>query len=180
MGLFNWLSQKPATEETSAPEVKETDFIDVEDPNGDGFTTRVIDYGTGYPIDAIYSYIEKDWEEQGRNDAAANSELSYMNTKIELIRQGLTRRFDLITLQYQDRIRQVETRKSSLNALGLLSSMDSCNAYIKTCNEHIDKINALQKAFVVEDASLMSMIESYKRGFAMGVANQTSELIQQK
>ena len=100
-----------------------------------------------------------------------------MNTKVELIRQGLNRRFDLVLLKYNDHIRQIETKKKALNQLGLVSSLESCDAVIKTCNEHIQKINELQKAFDKENASLMSMIESYKRGFAMGVANNTTLLI---
>ena len=175
MKLFNWRQKE--TSDNAALDIKESDFVDMDDPNGETTAIKTIDYGTGYPIDAIYSYIEKDWEEQGRNDASMNSELSYMNTKVELIRQGLNRRFDLVLLKYNDNIRQIETKKKTLNSLGLLSSLESCDAVINTCNEHIKKINEMQEAFNDKNASLMSMIESYKRGFAMGVANNTTQLI---
>lgn len=191
MGLFNLFGNKPKEdipaqngqevhmEETDAPErkMKESDFVDMSDPNGDNFSVRLIDCGTGYAIDAIYSYIGKDYEEQGKADAAINSDISCMEKKVELIEQGLMRLFDMVILKYDDEIRKIETKKKTLQELGLLSSIDNCDAVIATCNQHIKKIGDLKKAFAEKDPSLMFMIDSYKRGFAIGVANKTQEQI---
>ena len=178
MSIFNWgAKQEQSVPENTTPDVKEADFIDVNDPNETETQVRLIDYGTGHPIELIYTYIDEDLEEQGRSDANKNSELEYMNTKVEIIKQGLSRLFDIALLKYNDNIRLVEAKKKSLNQFGLLSGIERCNATIETYNEHIKKINELQRAFENEDASMMSMVQSYKRGFAAGVSDNTLQLI---
>ena len=66
MGLLSFLfgSKKdvPVQEEVSSkilPEIKEEDFVDNSDPNEDLYTVH---YGTKMPIDAIYAYINRDYE----------------------------------------------------------------------------------------------------------------------
>lgn len=170
------------------PEVKESDFIDLSDPNeevqpdlpekhSDENDVVVISYGTGFPIDAVYAYIEKDWEAIGRQDAMENTDANCMEGKMEIIRQGLIRRFDLIKLKYNAMIRDQQSRLDNLKTFGLLGSMTQLMAQIDTCKEHLEKIKDLEQKLKEGDPSLTSMIDSYKRGFTMGVALETKKII---
>ena len=179
MGLFSFFKSSTPQEvvTTERPDIAESDFIDVADPNEEVETKRTIDCSTGYPIDAIYAYISKDFEEEGRQDAAINSDIACRDKKVELIEQELIRLFDVITLKYNDEIRKIESHKKALMELGLLSSIDNCDAVIATCTEHVNKIESMRQSFAKKDESLMSMVNSYKRGFAIGVAEKTQEQI---
>lgn len=170
------------------PEVKESDFIDLSDPNEEPQSDSsekttaendvvVISYGTGFPIDAVYAYIEKDWEATGRKDALENSDANCMEGKMEIIRQGLMRRFDLVKLKYNAMIRDYQSRLDNLKTFGLLGSMSQLTAQIDTCIEHLEKVKEMEQKLKDGDPSLTSMVDSYKRGFTMGVALETKKII---
>lgn len=170
------------------PEVKESDFIDLSDPNEEPKSDSsekptaendvvVISYGTGFPIDAVYAYIEKDWEAIGRQDAMENTDANCMEGKMEIIRQGLMRRFDLVKLNYNAKIRDYQSRLDNLKTFGLLGSMSQLTAQIDTCKEHLEKVKEMEQKLKDGDPSLTSMVDSYKRGFTMGVALETKRII---
>ncbi|MCM1443613.1 MAG: hypothetical protein NC083_08820 [Muribaculum sp.] len=158
--------------ELTRPEIIESDFIDTKDPN-EGRTN--LNYATGFPIDKIYEYIEKDWQDEGFQDALNNPDLAFLTTKTEIIRQGLIHRFDLVSLSYTNNIRYAQEKIKTLSALGMLTTMEKFDSLIKTCNEHLEKIESLKESFKKEDPSLMCMIESYKQGFMLGVANKATQ-----
>ena len=170
------------------PEIKESDFIDLSDPNEEALLNSpeksstendvvVISYGTGFPIDAVYAYIEKDWEAVGRQDAMENTDASCMEGKMEIIRQGLIHRFDLVKLNYNAKIRDYQTRLDNLKTFGLLGSMNQLTAQIDTCKEHLEKIKEMEQKLKEGNPALTSIVDSYKRGFTMGVALETKKII---
>lgn len=71
MGLFNWFKKKEEnvtkTAEETLPEIKKEDFVDDIAPEEDNSVT--ITYGTGMPIDLIYSFLKEDYETKGYDDA---------------------------------------------------------------------------------------------------------------
>ena len=58
-----------------------------------------VDCGTNYPIDVIYSFINKDFEEKGFNDAMCNLDASYLQTGKDQIRNELISMFKQIKLK---------------------------------------------------------------------------------
>ena len=48
-----------------------------------------IKWGTGLPIDVIFHYIHKNFEEEGFQDALVNSDITYRDTKEKIIRTDL-------------------------------------------------------------------------------------------
>lgn len=171
--------------QSARPEIREEDFIDTTDPNGvllninqNGLSTiRSVDYSTGLPIDGVFWYMEKDWEEDGMRDAIGNPDINYMNMKIEIIKQGLVRRFEMTRLRYNKLIRDCEAQMESLNTFGLTATLSSITSQIDTYKEHIQKLNDLESRFQKGAAELLTMTESYKRGFANGVAQRTQQTI---
>lgn len=169
------------------PEVREEDFIDTSDPNKPPQQTEtqtipsekrtVVEYTLGMPIDGVYMYMEKDWEESGRQDAANNPDMTYMETKVEIIKQGLQRRFELTRLKYNKMIREYTSRVDTLNQFGLSGTMTELEAHIETCKEHLQKLNELEDKFHKDDPALQSMTKSYRRGFTLGVAMKAQDSI---
>ena len=45
-----------------------------------------ISWGTGMPIDIIFNFIHKNFEEEGFQDALVNSDITYRDTKEKIIR----------------------------------------------------------------------------------------------
>lgn len=164
------------------PEVKESDFIDTTDPNEENVSpqTTVINYGTDYPIDVIYIYIQKDWETEGYNDALENSDIQHMNSKVSLILNGLRQRIDLTKLNYDKKIRNLQTQRTFAQTFGLVASIDEIDTETEILKSHLEKIKEIEDELAEPKTHLKSMLESYQRGFANGVAKRISETIKQK
>lgn len=165
------------------PEIRESDFIDTNDPNSvesNETTTTTVDFGTGMPIDVIYMYIEQDWENQGFNDASSNPDLKYMNAKIDMIKNNLVHRFELVKMKYDMQKAELNTQMSTANALGLLTSIELINCRLNIIDDHVKKIDKMKQQLDEEDSTMMVMMESYKRGFSNGVAENIKRITEVK
>ena len=60
-----------------------------------------IKWGTGMPIDVIFHYIHKNYEEEGYQDAIVDQDVSYRDTRIQIIRYDLEMLFKRIKLRYK-------------------------------------------------------------------------------
>lgn len=170
--------------ESPRPIIQQEDFVDLSDPNTDTpkDTEQPIqqdapdfNYKIGFPIDSIYSYIEKDWEMQGQRDCIVNSDISNMKTKANAIEQGLLRRIELVTLEYTHRIRVCQSNITALEEIGSTMTVSTIKSRIETYIEHLNKIKEIETKFRNNDPSLRTMTESYERGFRNGIATKATE-----
>ena len=60
---------------------------------GNSNSTVLINYGTGMPIDLIYSFLKEDYETKGYDDALANPDVSYKEMNKSMIRSNLEIKF---------------------------------------------------------------------------------------
>ena len=63
-----------------------------------------ITWGTGMPIDVIFNFIHKNFEEEGFQDALVNCDITYRDTKEKIIRNDLEMLFKRIILRYKNDI----------------------------------------------------------------------------
>lgn len=174
------------------PEIRQSDFIDMTDPNdeeqpkAEATSTSVpqdkssvvsFNYGMGMPIDAVYIYMERDWEKQGKNDALANADITDMETKAEMIREGLARRLEMTQMKYDLMITELESKSDSLKQLGLIEQTYAITSRVDICKKHMVKLEEIEKRLEQNDKSVLSMVESYKRGFRMGVSERTQNML---
>ena len=68
-----------------------------------------IKWGTGLPIDVIFHYIHKNFEEEGFQDALVNSDITYRDTKEKIIRTDLE-------MLYEEHLAEIEEMQKLLNA----------------------------------------------------------------
>ena len=99
MGIFDYFKKKqisvPKEEDENTqnlPEIKKEDFVDESNPLDRG-NTVTINYGTGMPIDLIYSELKEDYEQKGYEDAICNPDMSYKEMNLSIIRHNIEIKF---------------------------------------------------------------------------------------
>lgn len=171
MGLFNFFKKGnqvnntevvglPNVEDNSKeilPEIRREDFVDDSEPNLES-NTITIKYGTGMPIDAIYAYIQDDYEQEGYSDAMCNADMAYKESKKEIIKNGLKMLFEQVRLRYESDIRDINVQIDIVDIQGLTTSSMSLKARRDTYNEHLKKINDMELSLDREDKKMMNMI----------------------
>ncbi|MBR2476304.1 MAG: hypothetical protein IKB57_07235 [Bacteroidaceae bacterium] len=174
MGLFNFWKKKnsPISEGKSVGVSNDT-----QESKNDLIT---IVWGTGMPIDVIFNFIEKDFEEIGYKDALVNSDIKYKETKETIIRNELKMLFKRVLLKYQSDIRDIDVRIKMAEESYAFSSVSMLLARKKTFEEHISEIVNMEQMLEENGPKITTMIESYRRGFLKGINIQTVEFIQQK
>jgi hypothetical protein len=145
--------------------------------NGDGSKYITITWGTGQPIDVIFSFIHKNREEEGYQDALINSDLSYMKAKEEIIRNELKMLFKRISIRYKDNILVLDVQKAKAEAAFISSSVAILQARREIYVEHLAEIEEMEKMLDADDPKMTTMIETYRRGFNKGIAAQTAAFI---
>ena len=136
-----------------------------------------ITWGTGMPIDVIFNFIHKNFEEEGYQDALVNTDINYRETKVGIIRNDLEMLFKRISLRYKNDIRELDVQMENARNAYALSSAALLQARHDTYEEHLSEIANMEKLLEAEDPMMMTMIESYRRGFMKGIAAMALKFI---
>lgn len=186
MGFFNFFGTKSANMETN-PTV-ENDVMVMDEVNFDNVDSSqnkesegnliTITWGTGMPIDVIFGFIHKDFEEQGYQDALINSDVNYKSQKEAIIRNDLKMLFKRISLRYQFDIRALDVQIKNAQEAFAFSSAALLESRKMTFEEHLAEIQDMERMLDANDPKMTTMIESYRRGFLKGIAAQTVKFIQ--
>lgn len=136
-----------------------------------------ITWGTGMPIDVIFNFIHKNFEEEGYQDALVNTDINYRETKVGIIRNDLEMLFKRISLRYKNDIRELDVQMENARNAYALSSAALLQARHDTYEEHLSEIANMEKLLEAEDPKMMTMIESYRRGFMKGIAAMALKFI---
>lgn len=187
MALFRFFGTKPnknvemvlePTENTQGENNKETTFL--EEGKKEEKRIITITWGTGMPIDVIFNFIHKDFEEEGFQDALVNCDIIYRNAKEKIIRHDLEMLFKRIILKYKSDIRIVDVKiENAQKALALAAASDMA-ALRETYKEHLIEIQEMQSQLEANDPKMTTMIESYRRGFLKGIAANAMNFINNK
>ena len=114
MALFGLFGTKPKetveriseqTENTQGDNNEET--TSPEEEKKDEKRVITITWGTGMPIDVIFNFIHKNFEEDGFQDALVNCDITYRDAKEKIIRNDLEMLFKRIILRYKNDIREI-------------------------------------------------------------------------
>lgn len=136
-----------------------------------------ITYGTGMPIDVIYAFINHDYEQDGYQDALINTDAEYCKAKETIILNKLNQLFRRVLLRYRGEIREIDVQIVNAKSLFALTSASLLEARKETCEEHIAEINQMIEKVNANSPEMMTMIESYRRGFKKGCAAQTANFL---
>jgi hypothetical protein len=191
MALFNLFNDKKvANSDVDMVPVEINDELDVNNENEspveapkeeDGKKNLItITWGTGMPIDVIFNFIHKNFEEEGFQDALVNSDIAYRDIKEKIICNDLAMLFKRIVLRYKNDIREVEIKIDNARKAYALTAAARLESLKQTYEEHLSEIKEMQDKFAAEDPKMMTMIESYRRGFLKGITASTIEFIENK
>lgn len=184
MALFKLFGSKPK-EET----LGETIVTQGENSSGDNTSSQEvrpheeqkkiikISWGTGMPIDVIFGFVHRDFEECGYQDALINTDIQYRETKEAIIRNDLKMLFRRIALRYRNDIREIDVQIDTAKKACALSSASLLQARRETYEEHLSEIFEMEKMLDENNPQMTTMIESYRRGFLKGIAAKTIEFI---
>lgn len=186
MALFRLFGTKPKEDGEMIPELANN--VQGEGESTDSQTEErnseerviTITWGTGMPIDVIFNFIHKNFEEEGFQDALVNCDITYRDAKEKIIRNDLEMLFKRIILKYKSDIRMMNVKiDNAQKALALAAACDMA-ALRETYEEHLDEIHEMQRQLEANDPKMTTMIESYRRGFLKGIAANAVNFINNK
>ena len=182
MGIFSKYFEKKE-EPLIVVEEEKKQFPEVEKNNLVAVTPEPVDnvvkkqYGTQMPIDIIYAYIERDYEDQGYEDAMCNADDSYKESKKLIIKHGLKRLFEQVGLRYKSDLRDIEVQAGIMEQQGMVNTASALKARKETLLEHLTILKEMEHALDNEEQKMMSMIKSYERGFLKGLVAKSDSLL---
>lgn len=180
MALFNFFKKKPespnlslilpAEEEPENEVSQETEASNIEEAKAPAANSLKVSYATGWPIDLIYGYLHKNYEEKGYADAMLNSNLTFRDMNMSIIRNKVLMIFREVNLKYDGMKRELETRIGTCNAAGLLTSVAELEKQMAVINAHKEELSRLEMDFRNNANEASVPLMSYECGFLRGVS----------
>ena len=180
MALFNFFKRKPEnsnlslilpSEEEPENEVsQETESSNIQDANPAASNSLKVSYATGWPIDLIYGNLHKNYEEKGYADAMLNSNLTFRDMNMSIIRNKVLMIFREVNLKYDGMKRELETRIGTCIAAGLLTSVAELEKQMAVINAHKEELSRLEMDFRNNANEASVPLMSYECGFLRGVS----------
>ena len=154
---------EPATESVASVEP-------TSDENSASDKPMTISYATGWPIDIIYGYLHKNYEQKGYDDAMLNSNLAFRDMNMRIIRNKILMTFREINLNYDAMKQDLDTRIETCNAAGLLTTAADLNKQMAVINAHKDELAQLEQDFRINANEASVPLMSYECGFLRGIS----------
>ena len=129
-----------------------------------------VSYATGWPIDLIYGYLHKNYEETGYSDAMLNSNLTFRDMNMSIIRNKILMIFREINLKYSGMKRDLDTRIETCNAAGLLTTVAELEKQMSVIVSHTNELARLEEDFRNNANEASVPLMSYECGFLRGVS----------
>ncbi|MBR1668711.1 MAG: hypothetical protein IJ693_10625 [Bacteroidaceae bacterium] len=85
--------------------------------------------------------------------------------------------FKRISLRYKNDVREIGVQIENAQKAYALSSASLLQARKETYEEHLAEIAEMERLLDVDDPKMITMIESYRRGFLKGIAAITLKFI---
>ena len=85
--------------------------------------------------------------------------------------------FKRISLRYKSDVREIEVQMRNAQEQYAMSSASLLQARKETYEEHLEEIADMERLLDANDPKMMTMIESYRRGFLKGISAITLKFI---
>lgn len=133
--------------------------------------TLTVSYATGWPIDVIYGYLHKNYEEKGFNDAMIKSDLTFKEINMNIITNKILMVFREINLNYDVMKQEIETRMETCNAAGLLTTVAELEKQLSVIETHKAELERLERDFRNNANEASVPLQSYECGFLRGISS---------
>lgn len=157
------------------PTIERCDFVDDTDPVASpGAMPSMLSLKTGMPIDKIYEFLHQNYEQIGYDDAMINQSKEYRESKESIICHELKTLFSQVKMGYNSFLRQVDVRIKNAEDSFVFSAVEVLQAKKATCEEHLSTLVQMESDFDRKEPNMLTMVESYRRGFAKGIMARVS------
>lgn len=181
MGFFNIFGKKsdegkvmnislPETDSAEAKAEVENVAVTQEDKSEEK-KPLTVSYATGWPIDVIYGYLHKSYENKGFDDAMLKSDLAFRDMNMNLIKNKILMVFREVNLNYDVMKQDMQTRIDNCNAAGLLTTVSELEKTMSTINAHKEELRVLEADFRNNANEASIPLQSYDCGFLRGIAS---------
>ncbi len=183
MGLFDFLRRNsnaqakelPLTNETKEekelPEIPKNLFVEDNEPVE--VKQEVAGRTDVNGIEAIYAFLQKDYEEKGYNDAIVNPDDSHLKDNIKVIRYDLEMVVERVLNYYDNLILDIESNINARAKAGLFDLVEQLKGKKEMVIKHINKVKELKEEANDEESITNRAILSYKNGFMKGLSALT-------
>lgn len=129
-----------------------------------------VSYATGWPIDVIYGYLHKNYEEKGFEDAMLRNDLAFRDMNMGIIRNKILMAFREINLNYDVMKSDLESRIYTCRAAGLLTTVSEIEMSMTIIKTHKEELRQLEEDFKNNANEASIPLKSYDCGFLRGIA----------
>ena len=129
-----------------------------------------ISYATGWPIEVVYGYLHKNYEDKGFQDAMLKSDLAFKDINMRLITNKILMVFREINLNYDVMKQDLQVRIDNCNAAGLLTTVAQLEKNMQLIDVHKKELADLEADFRNNANEASIPLQSYECGFLRGIA----------
>lgn len=180
MALFNFFKSKKGAHDIPSLQTPESSWVidtQAQDSKAEPVeaasstsTPLTVSYATGWPIDLIYGYLHKNYEEKGYSDAMLNSNPTFRDMNMSIIRNKILMIFREVNLKYSSMKRDLDTRIETCNAAGLLTTVAELEKQMSVIVSHKNELAKLEEDFRNNANEASVPLISYECGFLRGVS----------
>lgn len=131
-------------------------------------------------IQAIYDYLQQDFEKQGYEDAHISADEGYKNDNIQLIQYDLEIQIHQIKTYHDSLKKDIDFHIQSRSRAGLIDLVDELKIKQQDLLEHMEKVNEIENNLKQGTGLSARAILAYKRGFMKGMASITQAYLLSK
>jgi hypothetical protein len=121
-------------------------------------------------LDAIYAFLQADFESKGYNDALTNPEESYKADNLKLLNHDLLILIDRSANYYESFLKELDFHIGSRSRAGLVDLVEELKIRKDIILEHQTKIQQIKAEAVNGNGPSERISLSYQRGFMRGLA----------
>lgn len=176
MGIFSFLTRKKESGSAMVATLPVVDNLNdeatnvVQQTSDESKQPLTVSYATGWPIDVIYGYLHKNYEEKGFNDAMLRYDLRFRDMNMDIIRDKILMVFREINLNYDAMKSDLESRVETCSAVGLLTEVSELEKKMTIIRTHKEELKQLEADFRNNSNEASIPLKSYECGFLRGIA----------
>lgn len=121
-------------------------------------------------IHALFSFLSKDFQQQGYDDALVNADTSYMQQNMDAIQGDLQLILRRVKVYYADAVQQLEFLIETRGRMGMIDMVDELKMKLDKAKSHQLEVMQLEKEIQEGLGAAQRVMISYKRGFTNGLA----------
>jgi hypothetical protein len=169
MGFFSIFNRKtPEQPQNILPDKPEESLTEQTSPQPATASLFSDNHSTG--IEAIYNFLQDDYETKGFNDALTNPDDSYKQDNIRLIRFDLQILIQKVSTYYEDLSSELDLHIATRSRAGLIDLVQELETRKQMVGEHKTKVAQIQAGLQDENSLSNRIILSYQRGFMRGLS----------